>query len=243
MLLGLGRPDDGRPDRAEREIDAALLLVDDQAEAGDRDHHRVAGADLGKAPRAAELSPARTDDQLIGCDRRLLRAGEKRLPGQRSFTASLAAQHDIGVVGRQHRQRVPGRRAGSEVAAHSATVTDLRRTDRARRLHQWLEGRHFPDDGGVGHARAEEDLAILLPDGRKLAQPADVDDGGRPQAAEVHVDHQVGAARQCDRLGPVGLHRQGFVERLRHEHVHRGATTLSAPPWSGGPEAAPARRG
>src|SRR3982074_1442716 len=47
-LLSLARPRDGRPDRAERDVDAAALLVDDEAEAGPPEHPPGAAGDLWK---------------------------------------------------------------------------------------------------------------------------------------------------------------------------------------------------
>jgi len=130
-LLGLARAQDGWSDRAEGDVDAPALLVDNEAEAGHRDHHRVACADLGKAARAAKPAPAGPDDQLIGSDRGLLRAGEKRIPGQRAFAAGAASQDHFGVVRRQHRKGIPSGRGGPKVAAHRAAVADLWRSDGA----------------------------------------------------------------------------------------------------------------
>src|SRR5205807_10067809 len=93
--LRLGRAQDGWPDGAERDVDPTALLVDDQAEAGDCDHHGVAGADLGKAARAPEPSPAGADDELIRSDCGLLRAGEKEVPGQRPFTPRPAPEDHL----------------------------------------------------------------------------------------------------------------------------------------------------
>src|SRR5207253_6212103 len=103
-------------------------------------------------------TPAGADDQLVGSDGRLLWPHEKCLPRERPLASGLAAQDNLGVVGGEHRQGITRWRGRTQVATDGAAIADLGRANRARGLHQWLEGRHLPDDGGVGYARAQVDL-------------------------------------------------------------------------------------
>jgi hypothetical protein len=67
------------------------------------------------------------------------------------------------VEGGQYRERITGRRGGSQVAANGTAVSDLWRANGSGRLDQWFDVGHRADDLGVGFAGAEEPVTVLAP--------------------------------------------------------------------------------
>jgi hypothetical protein len=78
-------------------------------------------------------------DQLVVGERVALRAHEK-LRQRQAARPAHARDLDLGPLDEQRRQRVTGGRRGAEVAADRATVADLRRPDRPRRLRERGQG-------------------------------------------------------------------------------------------------------
>src|SRR5207244_13518064 len=70
------RAKDRRADGSQGDPDLAAVLVDDEAETGDRDHHGVARADLRERTGTPDDPPARAEDELIGPERAALRSEE-----------------------------------------------------------------------------------------------------------------------------------------------------------------------
>ena len=117
--------------RTERVIGSSL-----EAQARDRDHHRVAGPDLRERTRAVDRAPPSAQDQLVGPERGPLRAEQELVPRHRSAPPSGRHQLDVGVVHREHGKRVAGRRPRPEVPAHGPPGADLRGAHRPGGLHE-----------------------------------------------------------------------------------------------------------
>ena len=100
-------------------------------ERADRDHHGVAGADLGELLRAGPTGISTAAISSSGSSALRFDAGEEVAPPGRR-RAAHRLHLDSGAGGQQRRMRVAGRRRGAEVAADRAAVADLRRADRAR---------------------------------------------------------------------------------------------------------------
>ena len=92
--------------------------------------------------------------------RRSLRPEQELAPAGSTARRRPADARRLGVVGRQHRQAVAGRRGGAEVAADRRPVADLRRADGPRGLGQRAELGQLPHDPRKGHPRADEHRAV-----------------------------------------------------------------------------------
>ena len=186
-LLRVTRADDRRPDRARRRP-LSGSVIDDEREARDRDHHRVAHADLQELLRALRQRHHCRHDELAGLAARCASAR----PGTRGSTGHASRpdrpHHDRGVERRQHGQAVAGRRPGAEVAADASPALRIcgEPTVRAacaragsvageRRLHQLRAG-HAGARAGSSRPRrrhrrssvdpAERDDVVRAGDGR-----------------------------------------------------------------------------
>ena len=140
--LGVGRPARGGRRRADAGADPLPLGVQGQAERGDRDHHRVAGADLAELLRAGGGADPDRGDQLVGAAGVLLDAGVELVRRHAAYPVERG-ELDLREGGEQRGVRVAGRGGGAEVAADRAAVADLRRPDGARGQRQagQLDGR------------------------------------------------------------------------------------------------------
>ena len=163
------------------------------------------GPDLREGTDARRDPPLGPQDQLVGGDGRALRTRAGTRPiGTRRIAPPGPAEHHVRLVARQHRQRVAGRRCHPEVAADRPPVPDLRRTDRARRLHQRDEAGHLPNDPRVGHARRRATCdPFRRPPRLQLGEPARRRScAAGPEIVEVDRHHHVGPAGDGQRLGP-----------------------------------------
>ena len=155
--LGLDRAKHGRPDGAERHADAMALLVELQADAGDRDHHRVARPDLRERAGAGRALELDADDQLVGGEARVLGADQELIPGDAARAGAGRRNDDEGLVRREDGDAGPRRRGRCEVAADRRSGADLRRPDGAGGgVHECGQLRQLPDDPGEGHSSADE---------------------------------------------------------------------------------------
>ncbi len=98
---------------------------------------------------------------------------------------------------------------GAEVAADAATVADLRGADGVRRARESREpGAQRPDKVAERDARAQPHAVgrrlplVQFPDAAEVEEPFGA------AAAEVQLDHQVGAAGQGHGVGMRRLHGQ-----------------------------------
>src|SRR5207302_12977 len=64
--LGVGRPKDRRPARADADPDAMAYAIDHERKPGDSDHHRVPRPDLHKGLRRTGFIPLRGGHELVG---------------------------------------------------------------------------------------------------------------------------------------------------------------------------------
>ena len=149
---------------------------------------------------------------------RVVRFGpsEERVPG---FAPRRPApsRHDVAVVGGEHGKRVAGRRGRADVAADRGAAPDLRRADRARRLHQRPELRQVAGDSRECHRRRRRRRSRSR--GARL-QLVDTARGRAAQAAEppeVDADHQVRAAGDRHGVGVRRPRRERLVERAREQ--------------------------
>ena len=126
---------DRRTDRTEGQPHRPARTIHHEARTRDRDHHRVADADLGIALPAVEHRDVDLGHELARLERRLLHPDHELGHRQRS-TSGDRLDHDRCLERSEHRQPVAGRRARAEVAADRARLADLRRADRAARLGQ-----------------------------------------------------------------------------------------------------------
>ena len=84
----------GRPDRAERDADAARSLVELQAEPATAITIALRGPTFAKSPGRRRRSNSTADDQLVGAQARLLRADEELVPGDRARARRRRGEHD-----------------------------------------------------------------------------------------------------------------------------------------------------
>ena len=119
-----------RPHRAEREADAVPLLVGLEADARDRDHHRVAAPDLRERPGPDDGPPLDADDQLVGREARALRPDEELAERDPARPGASRCGHDVGAVAASTGMLSP---AGDAVARFPPIVARLRICARCHR--------------------------------------------------------------------------------------------------------------
>ena len=174
-------------------------------------------------PRTAGISKAH--DQLVGPRDGLTVAGIERRH-RHAPRAGRAPQHDDGVGGEQHRQRVAGRRRVRDVAADRAAILNLHAADLARRGGQHRqparESARERDELGVG--RRARRCAASVPRALDAAQRVElpqIEKACRAQRAEVERDIQVGAPGHRDERPLVAQHLQR-VGRASAARADRG---------------------
>src|SRR6185312_1790726 len=211
--------------------------------AADRDHHRVAGADLEELLRSGQPRHPHPGDDLTGPQDRALDTGDELGEGHRALPLP-AGQHDRGVGGQQHRQPVAGRARGGDVAADGGGVAHLRRADGAGRGGERgkLAG-ELALDGGPGDRGADVDLVGTDLVALQLRHPADGDDRRRPAVAEVDLHHEVGAAGEQVRVREGVQRVEGVLQRRGSGDDGHGSSYQPWPGSNAGPgSGAPSRR-
>src|SRR5262249_17056353 len=73
---------------------------------------------------------------------------------------------------------------------------------------------------GVGEPGAQHDGVAVAPPPAEFGHPAHRDDVLGPAVPEVDLDHEVGAARQDVRVGPLGERREAVRPRGSHLDTH-----------------------
>ena len=214
------------PDRrgsggADADANVLSLGIDGQGERTDRDHHRVSGPDLRELLGPAGRLDKKSRDQLIGTHGVLLRACEELV--RRHLAGALGrGELDDRFGGEKGRMCVARGRCGAEVAAYSAAVADLRRAHSAGCHRQSGQAvAELIDDARVGVAGADAQAAVVHPPLGQLLDVRQVDDRGWPAVVEVDLHHQVGPARNRNRLGLRGLHGQRFRPGRGLQELHR----------------------
>ena len=167
------------------------------------------------------------DDQLVVGERVPLRADEE-LGQRQAARAAHARELDLGAARRaaaaaRRRRATPCRGCrrscrgcGSAASRRCATPRRAPAARRASSAHRL----------GVGERRRR---AAASPFSR--AQPFSsatsfrLSSASGPRAVEVELDHDVGAALDRQRVGPLGLQPQRLVERARGQHVHGAKRT------------------
>ena len=227
-LLERSRHEPGHgPCRAEGGANLAAFLVDRERERDDRDHHRVARADLherlpGPVGRmcTAVISSSGSSAFRFGPSRKSLNGTVSR---------PCALEHKLGFGDQEGRERVPGRGGRAEVAADRAAVADLRAADGARGLCERGRGlckRRF-HRLGVGKTRGEPEPSVLPRPAAQLRDLVQVQERGGPTTVEVELHHHVGAALDRHRVGALGLKPQRLVQRPGGEDFHARARVSS----------------
>ena len=116
-----------------------VLVVGLEADARDRDHHRVAAADLGERTGPWNGPPLDADDELVGSEARSLRPDEELAERDPARPGAGRCGHDGGVVGGEHRNAVARRRRRCEVPADRRAVADLPRKPPSGRRRRGAE--------------------------------------------------------------------------------------------------------
>ncbi len=212
-----------RPDRAEREPDAAR--------APQSSWRQTPATAIIIAFRGPTFTNAPGPSTRATRRRRSARRPRAPSASGRGRTRATGSSASLTAPARRRRRRrrrrapagVAGGRGGREVAADRRAVADLRRPDRARGLGERPEPGELARDPREGHAGADVDDAVLAPPRRELLDAREVEQRGRPRPAEVDLDHQVGAARDRHGLGVRGPRPSASVER-RGEKTRRSAT-------------------
>ena len=158
----------------------AALAIGHDGERADRDHHRVARADLHERLRLAARLDEHRDDQLVRLEGVPLHADEELLESDAAHAAH-ARELDLGVLDEERRERVAGGRGRPEVPADRPAVANLRRADRPRRLGQRRErlGELAAHRLRVGEAGAEPERPVLARPAAQLGDLVQVEDRRR----------------------------------------------------------------
>ena len=194
-----------RAGRADAGRDAALLRPQREAERADRDHHRVARADLGELLRAGRAS-ASSNAQISSSSASAVRFGPGDELGDRD-AARAARRRDLDrrVGGVERRQAVAGGRGGARGCRRPCPRLRICGEPTVR-LAIARPGRRSPsssmsarvrDAGADAHAPVRR-----APSSRSSGTRVRSSTARRPRVAEVQRDHQVGAARERHRVGP-----------------------------------------
>ena len=177
-------------------------LVHLEAGVRDRDHHRVPAPDLGKDGSPVGPPPPPT---ISSPGSRLVRFAPVRNspppPPNASQTLPARARTTSASHSGKHRQRVNLR--AKPVPRFPPTVhavPDLRRAHRARGGDEGREPGQLCRDPRERHPGAEEDHAVVPPPRPELIDTREIEELGGPDPPGVHLDHQVGSAR--DRRSP-----------------------------------------
>ena len=180
---------------------------------------------LGKSCEPVEHRHHDRGDQLAGCERGALRpdqevvdrhdAARRRATARRSWrrgpTARAGRRRPASPVPRLP-PIVPALRICGEPTVRAACARAGSELGQ-RRLHQLRVG----DAGAEPHGLALDVPAVAARSTRARATTS-----LGPSVAEVHLDHEVGAAREHVRAGMLGERREGVVQRRRAQHGHRG---------------------
>src|SRR5207253_8366592 len=97
---------------------------------------------------AARGPPPNPRDQLVRTQGIALHPDQELVPRQRTLAAG-GDHEDLGVVRRDHRERVACGRRRPEVAADRGAVADLRRADRPGRLDPGADPRELLHDARI----------------------------------------------------------------------------------------------
>ena len=236
-LLGVAGAQHRRTDRARRDRDRAVL--DDERDAGDRDHHRVAHADLQELLWSACDRHDDLDDELAGRERGALRADEELV--DRELPAARRGPHDDRRVergrargaGRRPATRCRGCRRSSRRCGSAgeptvrAACASAGSDPRASGSMSCVQVTPRPEPDRVARDRPRPQLVDSTERHDVVGTPV----------AEVHLDHEVGAAGEHMRLGMRGERVERLVERRRAQDGHRGILVgAGQPPASVGLE-------
>ncbi len=205
-----------------------------EPEGAHRDHHGVAGADLGVLLGPVGGADVDGADQFVGRERVAFHAGVEVVDGD-APGAPYGGGLDLGARGEQRGVGVAGRGGGAEVAADAAAVADLRGGDRAGGEGEARQRGAQPlHDRRVRHAGAEAyGLRAGLPL-VQLAEAGEIEEAFGAAAAEVEVHHHVGAAGQRYGVGVLGLGGERLVPVGGAQEFHTGSLFDSSQAGSGG---------
>ena len=207
---------------------ARRLRPDRQRERADRDHHRVAGADLGELLRAIGRGDVEGRDQLVVGEAVRFGPVTNSLTPRRRVPAPRRELY-LGVGREQRRQPVAGRRRGTEVAADRPAVADLGRPHRARRDRQ--------PGQAVAELGDQPRIRDAGPDAQVTVLGSPLDSSGirvrsrivaRADPVEVELDHQVGAAGDRNRVRVRGFELERLLPAVGLQNLHGASSPMAS---------------